>query len=706
VEKDLNVNATTVAQQLGYSVRGQNPDGTLHATDEKGNSYDIHPEQVVHGYLLKNGIDPARANISINDPATALPDSPEDFVGRYKLSSGNQAGNVEYLAKKYQDVKIDKEKGMVVNDKGTWKQIDPDMLKGDPWTISEGIKDLADIAGGNAPQIVGQVVGGLIGRGVGTVVGAVAGAAAAAAGGPTALAGMATGAAVGGQAGTIIGAGAGAAGGNELRIRLGKAFGTYKDTDQGHLDENALEALAAMTSETLPLATKPTWGWFKGVMGKISKGAGETAKDAIATGLGATTSAGPEATRVMLDQTPQVEKVLTQLKAAGARTPSQIAGAAAERQVAAGKSLLNQAVDALPEKYGNFLDGMFSQAEAKGIKVSPGEVAKTAQDELGSAGYGKVISTPGGGRRLVQYSVQELADRRAAGLEVPTFASDKEIFSKFSSLFNELETFSKIPEIKGAAAAKQLTEMNKALNGVSKGFYNAGVDPSVMRATAQAQASIRNQIGQVFEKAGMGEQFSQGSQLYAKYGDAVENAKNLLDKGKGIQNFVNKYVKSATVAGKNLELNGEVKLLAELAGPQGRALTDDIIHSEVASRFAPMAVKLTGGAGALGGVAYATGHHALGVALTAATVPATSPRMVMATAPRAIGFTSRAAQMVGQYGDMFINSLIGIRPEIMSQILKDPRALPAAMQTLSQAMQGEQKIQSQLLQQAGAQNGR
>jgi hypothetical protein len=697
--QDILFNVAEAAQAKGYQLVGTNDDGSLIAKDSQGNSGRFDPLEFTKTEALREGIDPARVKIEINSPATAIPESPASWADRFRLGAGNQEGRVDFLKKKFQGVEIHKDNGIVVNDKGVWKQIDPDFLKGDGWTISEGLKDLADGAGGYLPQIVGQMLGAKVGQTVGGVVGGLGMGAIA---GPEAAP---AGAFAGALSGGATGAGAGAALGNDLRIRMGKAFGTYKDTDQGHLDDNAVEALAAMVSEPLSLGTRPTWNWFKGMMGKFSRTASEAAKDTTASVLGATTSAGPEATRIMMDQTPEVGKVLTQLKATGARTPDQIAQAAAERQVKAGTDLLEKATDALPARYGQFLNNLFTKAEARGLKVVPGEIAVAAQDDLAKAGYGKVVSVPGGGRKLVQYSTQELAERRAAGIAVPAMATDTAAFGKFATLFNELETFSKIPALKGEAAAKAMTEMNKSLNAVSKEFYKTNAGDAASRAVAQAQSTIRNRIGSVFEEAGLRNEYSQGSKLYDKYKDAVTNVQQLLDKGKGIQPFVDKYIKSAMVSGKNLYTRGEVKILTDLVGKDGEALTQDIIHTEAAKRFAPIATKLTTAA-SVGGAAYMGGYHKLGLGITAAALPATSPRAVMAgtqAAKMAIGFTSPAAKQIGAYGDVFISTLLSAPPAIQNQILRDPeaKALKSAFHIIGSAAQEEEKQKAAMLNQAG-----
>jgi hypothetical protein len=505
---------------------------------------------------------------------------------------------------------------------------------------------------------------------------------------------------IGAVGGAVAGAGAGAVAGNELRIRIGRAIGTYKDTDEGHLTDNALEAMAAMTGQTLSLGARPTWNWFKGVMGKFGKTASEAVKDTTAAVLGGTTSAGAEATRLMMDHADDAGKLMVQLKSAGGRGADGIINAGAERQVGAAKQILEAATENLPKEYGKFLGTLFTQAETKGVSANIGEVVSAAQGEIANGGFGKILKG-----RLLPFTAEEIAERKVAGLPVDPLAMDKKIFGRISQVYNTLGAYSKIGKLEGKAAAETLTDINKTLNQVSRNFMSDPTAAAANRVVTAASAGFKNSVETIFKNAGMSAKYSEGAALYGKYGDAVANARGLLDNPKGIETFVNQYIKSATSAGKNLTVKGEMGLLSELAGKQD--LAKDIVLTEVVKRFAPIGPKIGWfPAGYAGATAMGMAPSALGGAATAGVAAQFSPRIVGAEirgASKAIGFMAPKAKQMGAYGDVVIQTLMKAPASVQTAILKDPQAqlLRGAFQTVGAAFNEEEKKKAELLKQAG-----
>jgi len=150
--------AVEYLESQGLSLVDANADGTLTIQSQDGKTGKFDPKE----FLRSQGVDPKAINILANTPETALAVSPVSKTDRVAMSFGNDKGVVNYLSKKYEAVETHKDKGIVVKDKGVWKQVDPSLFSGDGWSISEAIGDIADVAG-PAVNVAGSVTGALVG---------------------------------------------------------------------------------------------------------------------------------------------------------------------------------------------------------------------------------------------------------------------------------------------------------------------------------------------------------------------------------------------------------------------------------------------------------------------------------------------------------------------------------------------------------------
>ncbi|NIO44981.1 MAG: hypothetical protein GTN36_05520 [Candidatus Aenigmarchaeota archaeon] len=120
---------------------------------------------------------PKDFSIDINTPETALDtESPLSLMERASLSFGNIKGKQKFLKEKFEDVKFT-DKGIIVKDKGVWKQIDPTGLgNGSALDLAEEFAgDIADWMGetpifagalATSPTLAGTVGGASVGAGV------------------------------------------------------------------------------------------------------------------------------------------------------------------------------------------------------------------------------------------------------------------------------------------------------------------------------------------------------------------------------------------------------------------------------------------------------------------------------------------------------------------------------------------------------------
>lgn len=616
-------------------------------------------------------------------PRAALPESPVGLLDRVKLSFGNQKGGMEYLRKTYKEVSYDNDKGIVVNDGGTWKQVDPDFMDGDGWEatrdiatalrdIKESATDVVEAVTGNALQMGGQALG--------ATAGGVAGGAGGAALGMTtanpaaALGGLVVGAGAGG----FVGSGAGGAAGEGVRTYLGRALGTYQATDEEQLSDIALEGIFSAGGEAVRLGVKPGLSALRKGFKTIGDKASPVVKDILAATYGRLTQAGEDATRVMFDRTDDVLKKLGAIKAQGARGSSEIMSKGAEMQLSATNEFLDVATEALPRKYGELLSDLSKEAGEKGFKADISDVVTHARNSFLELGFGKMDDAG----RFVALSDDDLARRAAQGMDIENAALDRKAFREVKALFDTLGKFEKIGELKGEQAVKALTKINSLLNSVKKDAYKNG-SPTLQRAATQASASWRTGLGKQFSDQGLGEQYLKLSDLYSKYGSAVETARNAMKQGG--EGFMNKMLSGA---GRNAKAKGEAELLVELAGKRGEQLFDDIVITETAKRFSPVWPKfglMAGGQAQLGGMA-AAGYSA-GLPGVIAAGSQMSPRMVL-------GQTS-AAKKLGRYAAESVAMFKKMTPQAAKEALQNETFMRAVFtQTLQSHGEEDEDLQA------------
>ncbi len=620
-------------------------------------------------------------------PTSAMPESPVGLMDRAKLALGNVKGNVNYLKKNFEEVQYIADKGLVVKEKGVWKQVDPSALGGDGWTISEAIKDLVEGGASLAAPALGAAKGATIGT---------------AAAGP-----------IGGVAGAFVG---GASGKVAMSSVLGRYVGTYQpESVQDELEDIALEGLFAAGGEVVRVGAKPTFQALSKAYKSIGKSASEGTKDALAATLGRTTAAGSDATRFMFDNTDDVAKTITTLKQTAKGTDDLIRQAS-RQQLKVSEKWLEGASKALPRKYGQLLDDLAGAADDAGLEVDVGTSIQEALKEFSKTGYGKVVAkgsnaedqalaglleslgrSPeqiakrvGSGSvklELVRFSQKEIAERTAAGL--PVKGVNDEIFGQIKDIFDTVNNFSKVPKLKGSKAARALQDINKELNAV----FAKNADPAVKAAASQASAVVKSRFGQAFEKSGLSDEWSSLNKVYDQFGDAVARARNLLNAPDGAEQFYNSLLANA---GKKVSFGEDADLLVALTGKLGESARRRIQTLEAAKRFAPILPKFglaQGFATSAGTVGLATG--AANPALIAGAASTFSPRTML----RATQGYRAMSNASSKYAMTFVQALKTLPPKSLKQAMAHPDLIRTAAMATMHAMGSDEEDAQRLLEQ-------
>jgi hypothetical protein len=633
-----------------WTLKGQTEPGLYQVTTSDGQEKTFNAKK----FFADQGVDFSSLAVKANSPETALNISPVGILDRGALALGNAKGKLGYLKNKFDDVRYDNDKGLVVNNKGVWQTVDPSGLgDGDAWDMTkELVKDVVDM---------GDVAASAVASGIGAAKGAALGT----------LAGPA-----GAVAGGLLGAAAGGGASEGLRSSLGRLAGTYQATPEEQLQDVGIEALLNMGGEAVGLGAKATLGMIGKSFKNIGANAAEASKDMLSEALGKITGAGPQATRTMMDQTDQVIKEIAQAKSSS-RTVSGMVDTLRDQQLKTAEQILNDAPKALTSQFGKLKSQLVSEA-ANMPSTHIGKIASDALTGIEQAGILKRTADKEGNIIFKVMDDESAIKLRNQGQNAAILAPT--VQAELKPIVDQLNKFTKLGEFKGSQAAATLMDLKKTINDVYRDMVGPTTSPSVKGLLDDFKTRFSQGIGQAFDSAGLTPQYMSTVNIYQKYADAVGMARRMAQQENGAENFVKKLVSDS---GANRTLKDLAQDLSMLMGKEGSDKINSITTKEAAKSFSSWLPR-TGlasqaGVGAAIAAAPATGGASL------AAIPATSPKLML----NAVNY--------GQKGLKLIQSL---NPAQRIQMLQNPELLGTFLRTTMTAASDQEKLTQQLTQQA------
>lgn len=548
---------------------------------------------------------------------TPVQSSPLTAAERLAMSTGNNAGRMKYLKTKFEDAKVNERGDTLIKKDGTWYNADPGT---DAWELS---KDLADTYGTSI--VVGSsMVGGVVG-------------------GP-----------VGAAAGAVIGEG--------IRTSLGRLYGTYEATPVEQLEDTGWEGLLAAGGEAVAIGARPTFDMLRNAFTKTGKWATNFAKENLSSLYGHLTGAGDKAIRAALDDAPGViGKASQAVKAIGLDAARDEAiDVAVSRQVGLAKSFAVDAKVALQRNYREGLQDLIKKTPDS-FSGDVGTMMKGVQDELAQTGLG--ILDKG---KFRPFTEKELAQKTGI-LDRKVLGEDSVVaLKKLSGVINKYAEF---PTLKGKAGAAKLVEIRKAISESMDDFFKESTPETVQRLAGQVKDKMFSQIGEAFNKHGVGEAYIQMNRSYSMAKDIVDDYVGMVEKGQ-VENMVKKLVSKA---GSNKTFKDDAKILATLLGEEGEKKLTDIVQWEHAKKFVSNKVFS----------AIPGGNSATTIAKSVAAV-------AQQTNPAFVG-----KQI--QYSTQLLKFFKGLKPKELQLFLGNDEALAATIRPLMQAYDDEDRIRNQLL---------
>jgi hypothetical protein len=180
----LDLSATL--SNLGVELVGIDSNGDAKVRDENGEVKTLDINSTLTNLGVKNAQKMQFAESNTSDepleysPVTAGDRALLDIRGEGKVfGQAGEKDSINFLRKKFEDTKLNKNGDLVVKTKGLWHKVDPSFLgDGDPWEMTKEFgKDLAEMsqeAIDSASTIVSGVAGSLLGP-QGAAVGIAAG---------------------------------------------------------------------------------------------------------------------------------------------------------------------------------------------------------------------------------------------------------------------------------------------------------------------------------------------------------------------------------------------------------------------------------------------------------------------------------------------------------------------------------------------------
>lgn len=601
----------------GYNLVGGDQNNPI-VQDEAGNEFTFN----VPSMLQEKGVDWTKVDIQLNTPDTALQQSPVGIADRAALSFGDDKGKIKYLRGKFKEAAVNGD-GLVVNDKGVWKQVDPDSFS-DPW---EAAKDIADWAG-VAPVVAGSILGGTAG-------------------------------AAAGPAGAAGGAAAGSGAGEGARIAAGKILGTYDGGAEDIAKDVGIEMLLSMGGSAVAAGVKPGLKGLSAGIKRVAQEAGPRSKEAYVGFASKITGVKEKAFEVATGQySDDVARHFQTFGKRGIRSVEQLDQFVSPIQEKAAQKFLEVGTKALPKAYEKSLDTFYDIAGKTGFKADVSGIIRQSLEEIGDMGLG-ILEKRGKSLAFRPFSAAEIAARRAAGKGTQEFTTQQ--LKAASSMLGNLTRRSQVGKLKGRAAAEELSLINKFINDQVTDSSDDGVKRvlTMMRDSfhkrftgalaAHDESVARGLIGRPDETyPSLAAQWSNGHNLYEEFRAAVSGAKQTLRQDQGARVFADRLLASSAAGRGAQGRAGALIRLAQISGKQdgdlAQKLFKDIVTLETARQFSPIFPRVgfwsSGATTAGASLGFVTG----GPAGAATVLGLSSPRLTYAQL--------RAAKAVGKLGNL------------------------------------------------------
>ncbi len=593
--------------------------------------------------------------------------SPVSIADRAALSMGNPVGNLNYLKKTYEDARATPDGDLVVKDKGIWHRVDAKGLgETDAWETTKKIAKTLLIP----PHV--QAFARAIGKDIGTVtpndLPEMAGDAADLAGGAVVAGASIGGAFAGMGAGSVATAAAGGAAGEGMRTSLGRLAGTYEASPMQQVKDIGWEGLLAAGGQTVALGAKPTFEVLKSALKPYATSATNYSKEVMSSLWGDMTTAGRWSVRRAMDKP---EAVINKAQAAvnalpAGTSPMEAVGVAVDKQIGIVKTFAKEGDQALSNLYQRD-SAAFVKEIGDDFTVNVGNGVKAVQQELVDAGYGMVTN----GKLKVFTPAQHSFNTGVPVDQLPKVmgANTQAAMEEIANLTNQ---YGQLGEFKGKGGAKRLLDIKRAMNETFSDLLSGDTPDSIRRVVTKIKSSMDDKVGQAFanhnDKA-----FEAYSTMNTNYSTRVDAVRMLKDavKGGDIESVVKKLVSKS---GSNRSLKDESKVVADLLGERGHALTQDLLDWEAAKGFVDFVPKHLSGS--------SVGTLTKGIGM-----------ITQQSNPRAV-----SAQIA--YGNHALDFLKGVGRNT-SKFLANDKAVTSFAQPLVEAYGGEESEVENVLRGAG-----
>lgn len=635
--------AKSLLEQEGYKLTSVVDDGVYNVVGADGSEGTLDLNEM----LKAQNIDPKTIEFEVNDPSAPIQVSAVGLLDRAKLSFGNAKGKLNYLKNRFQDVKYNPDQGLVVKNKGAWQIVDPKGLgEGDAWDLTKelaaDVLDLGDVAVG--------------------------------------VAGSSAGAAAGLGAASIPGAAAGGAAAGAINTSLGRLVGTYDATPEEQLKDIGWEALLNMGGQTIGLGVKAGLNPLKNALKDISKHAVDGSKNIIAETIGRVTGTGSQAALTAIENADDVVKELGRASV-GKTSADAVVEGLRTAQLADAQRILESAGPALSKRFGQLKSSLVENASNMG-PVKVGGLVTESLEDLANVGLLKRTAQNEAGQ--FTYDVMDDAAAvalRNQGKEAAILADN--VREQIAPLVKQLNTFTKLGEFKGKAAASALMDIKKTLNDVLRDSVGDSSSPVVKDLAGRVKKAFATRVGEQFEKSGLTSEYLATSNVYEQFADAVSQARKLAAREGGAEQFVKKLVSDSSA---NRSLKDMAGTLADLLGEDGTKTIQNIAIKDAARAFSTWLPK--SGLMASGGVTTGVGAALGGVPGALAGAAVSSPKLALSAI---------------NYGTKGLKLLQSMNPIQRREFLADPKMLDTFFRTVTVAPMMQQQITEGLVQQTTGQ---
>jgi hypothetical protein len=660
-------------------------------------------------FLEDHGIDPKASKIIYNTPEKAIPYSPLSTAERAAWSFGDPGSKEKFLKSRFEGLQTDTEKGLVVNDGGVWKQVDPSFFgNADAWETAKAIGKVA-LSGSLAGAFVDPTAE--MARSGGKEILSQAGKAIKGAkeslsrpnwteeaikdlaeSGPTVIKGIgetvgaATGAATLNPANAVIGAGVGGAIGSRIVTSLGRVIGTYQSDPGTELGENMLDGLFSMAGQSIAAGSRPMVRNFDDMVSSINKTATDGVKDRIASLFSVTKQTDESAARFLLHNTDDYIAARKDIVSKVGSSAKDVLAEANRQKFQGAVDLVKEASAKLNSNFGRNLESLFTAAEQKGVKIDMEEALTPALKQIQDLGVGSFKEV--NGKPVFQFFDNAARARlEKQGVTNVNLVPD-EIKAPMQQMISSVLDRAQLGEMQGKPAAQILRKIEAEINQVTGANVSEGAKDILDAMLLKVSSAIKNGTGQTFDKAGLNQEYTTLLQSYSAKKNAVNFGQKLLRQDNGPAALADALVQNS---GKKVRAEGYAKDLISLLGDRGEELYNDMMAAHTVGNLAPwFRGNLISTLGAGGAATFAaTGKASLG---------ATVPVVAQAFSPR-----FQATEVVASR--KMLQMLQSLTPDVRKNILQNDAAFDAVVRPVFESGMKSALGAQQLLQSSGVLDG-